>query len=262
MCPLFRFRAWAVFLVLAVLTFVLTSFVGAPPFSLSSAVALPTHVFFTAGANLRRVVTEVTDRRDFRAEMEALRERVAELEGEKRQLELELASLTQIREVRLSQSPGVVTTAPVVGADSSPLLSRLVLGKGRAAGVAKDMPVTVPEGLVGVVTGVAEGSAGVRTLLDPESRVGVSVRGRGGQGVAAGEPGGVLRVTGYSEDQPVEVGDVVETSARGGLFPRGIEVGRVTQVLPKVAAGSRLEFLVKPSVNIPNLLEVALIEPR
>ncbi len=258
---MFRFRAWYVFLALALLTFVLVSFVGAPPFSLSSAVALPTRLFFTAGANVRRAVVNATDRRDFQTELSALEKRVAELEGEKRRLELELQTLTQIREVRLSQSPGVVTTAPVVGADLSPLSSRLTLGKGRAEGVAKDMPVTVPEGLVGVVVGVTEGSAGVRTLLDPESRVGVSVRGRGGQGVAAGEPGGVLRVTNYSEDEPVEVGDVVETSARGGLFPRGIPVGRVTQILPQ-SGGARLEFLVEPSVNIPNLLEVALIEPR
>ena len=255
-----RFRAGYVFLALAGLTFVLVSFVGAPPFALSSAVALPTRLFFTAGANLRQAVVSVTDRRDFGAEVSALEKRVAELEGEKRRLELELETLTQIREVRLSQSPGVVTTAPVVGADLSPLISHLTLGKGRAGGVAKDMPVTVPAGLVGVVVGVTERSAGVRTLLDPESRVGVSVRGRGGQGVAAGEPGGVLRVKAYSENEPVEVGDVVETSARGGLFPRGIPVGRVARIEPK--SGARLEFLVEPAVDIPNLLEVALIEPR
>ena len=165
--------------------------------------------------------------------------------------------------MRLSQSPGVVTTAPVVGADSSPLLSRLVLGKGRAAGVAKDMPVTVPQGLVGVVTGVTEGTAGVRTLLDPESRVGVSVRGRGGQGVAAGEPGGVLRVTSYSEDQPRRGGRRGrDERPRRTLPARHRGRAGLRKCCPRGRGNSKLEFLIKPSVNVSNLLEVALIEPR
>jgi len=123
------------------------------------------------------------------------------------------------------------------------------------------MPVTVADGLVGVVTAVSERAARVRTILDPLSSVGVSVRGRGGQGIAVGEAGGVVRVSDYAEDAPVAVGDVVETSSRGGLFPRGITVGRVVRLLPGDANALRREFLVKPSAAVDNLLEVALIRP-
>ena len=123
------------------------------------------------------------------------------------------------------------------------------------------MPVTVASGLVGVVTNVSERTAWVRTILDPLLSVGVSVRGRGGQGIAVGEAGGVVRVSGYTEEAPVRVGDTVETSSRGGLFPRGITVGHVVRVLPKDANALRREFLVRPSAALDNLLEVALIRP-
>ena len=152
-------------------------------------------------------------------------------------------------------------SAPVVSVGSSAVEGALELGVGRAAGVVSDMPVTVADGLVGVVTTVSDRTSWVRTLVDPASRVGVTVRGRGGQGIGVGEAGGVVRVTEYAEEEAVRVGDVVETSSRGGLFPRGITVGRVVEVLPQDPNALRREFLVEPSVNVDGLLEVALIRP-
>lgn len=255
-------KAWYIFLALSLLTFALTAFVGRAPFALSSAVALPHNLFFEAASNLRETFVSMAKRRDFQAQVARLEERVNELQAENRQLELELERFSQALQVIESQSPGVVMTASVVGVDSSPLISRITLGAGSADGVTENMPVTIPEGLVGLVTAVSEHKASVRAITDPESRVGVTVRGRGGQGIALGELGGRVRVADYYEDGPIEVGDVVETSSRGGLFPTGILVGTVIEVLPKDPNSLRIEFLVQPAVEIPSLLEVALIEPR
>jgi len=254
-------KAWYTFLALGLLSFVLLAFVGTPPTSLSSAVALPHRLLYAASTNLRGFLEGAADRRDLRAEVARLEARVAALEGRNRQLELSAARLRETLALREAQSPGVMMTAPVVSVDPSPLVGTLELGLGRADGVTVDMPVTVPAGLVGIVTGVAERSARVRTLTDSTSRVGVTVRGRGGQGIAVGEAGGLVRVTGYVEDAPIEVGDTVETSSRGGLFPRGITVGRVIRVFPKGANELRLEFLVRPSAEVERVLEVALIRP-
>lgn len=127
------------------------------------------------------------------------------------------------------------------------------------------MPVTVPNGLVGIVTDTTPNSALVRTIIDPESQVGVTVRdpngqARGGQGVAVGEVSGLLRVT-YSERDPVHVGDYVETSSRGGLFPRGILVGVIVRVEPRDPNSLQTTFMVQPAVDLTLLEEVSLIEP-
>ena len=85
---------------------------------------------------------------------------------------------------------------------------------------------------------------------------------KGGQGVAVGEIGGRVRVVRFVEDEPVAVGDVVETSSYGGLFPRGVRVGVVDEVLPPDPNDLRRTFLARPAADLSTLLEVALIAPQ
>ncbi len=261
-----RLKTWYLLLALGLLTLLLLSFAGRPPAALSSAVALPHRLVYTVSVNLRGFLASGRDRRDLRAEVSHLEGELDSARAQLRQLGLQNTRYAEMLHLRATQSPGVVmsvpvVSVPVVSAGVSAVGGTLELGVGRAAGVTPDMPVTVADGLVGVVTTVSDNTAWVRTLVDPASSVGVTVRGRGGQGIAVGEAGGVVRIGDYAEEEPVRVGDVVETSSRGGLFPRGIVVGRVVEVMPKDPNALRREFLVEPSVNVDGLLEVALIRP-
>src|SRR5690606_27096051 len=226
----------------------MTAFVGRVPAELTAAVALPHDMLKRAGTNLRLTIENLTDRRDVRAEVEDRATTGAELEQEQRFLELEVQRLEQVLEVRRMQSPGVVATAPVIGGGVGPDVSRLIIGIGTTSGVQVGMPVTVPQGLVGIVTDVTANSAIVRTVVDPQSRVGVSVRDKGGQGVIVGDVADMLRVTRFIQSQEVQVGDEVETSSYGGLFPIGVLVGVVQEVLPPDPNDLRRSFLVRPSV--------------
>jgi len=255
-------RAWYVLLALGLLTFAFTAFVGRVPADLSAAVALPHNLLYRTGTNVRITLQDMLDRRNLLVEVGDLRQRVATLEQDNRDLELRVQRLREVLAVRQEQSPGVVTTAPVIGGSPGPALARLTLGKGTRSGVLADMPVTIPSGLVGIVTDVAGGTAVVRTVVDPQSRVGVTVRGKGGQGIAIGEVGGGIRVTRFILDQPVEVGDQVETSSYGGLFPNGVLVGVVEEVLPPDPNELRRSFLVRPAVDLSTLREVVLLAPQ
>lgn len=256
------FRAWYVFLALGLLTFVATAFVGRAPATLSAAIALPHQLPYRAGVTLRETLAAMVERRALRRENAELRDALDASRARVRALELETARLREILAIREDQSPGVVATAQVVGGSSGLTVERLTLGAGARDGVVERMPVTVPAGLVGIVTEVTGGRSVVRTVLDPESRVGVTVRGKGGQGVAVGEIGGRVRVVRFVESDPVAAGDVVETSSYGGLFPRGVRVGVVTEVLPPDPNDLRRAFLVEPSADLSTLLEVALIAPQ
>lgn len=249
------------FVGLGLLTFILTSFVGPAPLALSSAVALPNDLFFQAGSNVHRTMAQVLDRHDLYAQVAQLKRQLAKSSDENRRLELKLEHYQQALSIHQAQTPGVVASAPVIGLASSSLLNSLELGIGSAEGARINMPVTVPGGLVGIVTAVTSRSASVRLVTDPQSRVGVTVRGRGGEGVAEGAPGGLIRVEGYYQKDSIEIGDEVETSSRGGLFPHGISVGKVMQVFPQAPNSLRMTFLVAPAVDIPDLQEVALIAP-
>jgi rod shape-determining protein MreC len=256
------FRAWYVFVALGMLTFVFTAFVGSVPANVSSAVALPHDVLHVAGRNLRAAGEGLLDRRALRSEVATLHAAVAQEREAARQLELRVHELETLLDARRRQSPAAAIIAPVVGRSSGAAADTLTLAVGRRDGVVRGMPVTVPEGLVGIVVEVGELRTVVRTLLDPQSRVGVSVRGAGGQGVAVGDLGGRVRVDRFITDESVEVGALVETSSFGGLFPRGLFVGVVEEVLPQDPNELRRSFRVLPAVDLATLTDVVLFTPQ
>lgn len=254
-------RAWYVFLALGLVTFTFTAFIGRVPYALTSAVAPPTQLFYRVGVSLRDAGESVLDRRDLRRENAVLETRLAEAETAKRRLEIDVERFQELLNVRETQSPGAALSAPVLEVSPSSLLRRVTLAKGSTSGVKANMPVTTAAGLVGIVTDVTARRASVRALTDPESAVGVTVRGRGGQGIAVGIPGGLVRVEDFKEDEPVAVGDIVETNSRGGLFPRGVTVGTVVEVPPKNRNDLRVQFTVRPAVDATLLTDVVLLEP-
>ncbi len=256
------FRAWYVFVGLSLLSFVFTAFVGSVPAEVSSAVALPHDLIGSAGRNLRTTLVSLFDRAELRADNATLRDALADSEASVRQLELRVQELEALLEVRRNQSPGAVLVAPVVGWSRSPAIDTLTIGAGRRDGVVRGMPVSAPAGLVGIVVEVAETRSVVRTLLDPRSRVGVAVRDKGGQGVAVGEVGDLVRVDRFIPASSLEEGDVVETTSYGGLFPRGITVGVIREVLPQDPNELRRSFLVQPAVDFPALTDVVIFTPQ
>jgi len=255
-------RAWFTFLGLGLLTVVVSGLLAEPPAALTASVALPHNLLHRSGTNLRAALATLADRQDLRRELAAAGRTIQELERENRDLNLAVAQLTEVLQIQADQSPGVALTSPVTGLSSSTLLSRLTLGKGSRDGVLGNMVVTVPQGLVGMVEDVTETQAVVRTVVDPQSRIGITVRGRGGQGVAMGLPGGNIQVTDFMEAEPVRVGDLVETSSIGGMYPRGVLVGTVVEVPERDPNALRRTFRVEPAVDLALLLEVALISPQ
>lgn len=199
------------------------------------------------GQNLRAGLSALLERRDLYQEVRGLRDRVSALEMENRQLRLEVERLSRALEVRKAQAPGVVAVAPVVGEDLSGLYRRLLLGLGEQDGLRPGMPVTAPEGLVGLVVEVEARRALVRTLLDPESQVGVRPEKAPGRGIARGAPPDHL----VAEFPTVKVapGDLLLTGTPLGLFPDGIPVGRVERV-ERVQGGLKQRAWVRPLVQL------------
>jgi rod shape-determining protein MreC len=255
-------RAWYVFLGLGFLTFLFTAFTGQVPYLLSSVIALPNQLFFNLATNIRETAKSMVDRRNVHEENQALQQRIDTLLAEQRALEIEFERLEQLLKVRETQSPAAVLTAPVIATSSSPILRQLTIGRGSNHGVTRNMPVTVPAGLVGLVTDVNSSSSSVRTLTEPQSKIGISVRDKGGQGIAVGEIGGKVRVINFIEDEVVEIGDMVETNSRGGLFPRGLLIGTVIEPPVRNPNDLRIEFIVEPAVDVMTLQEVTLIETQ
>ena len=208
--------------------------------------------------NLRAAGRYLFDRRDLRTENAMLREEVAWLKEGNLELKVEVERLRRALEVHESQAPNVVAVAPVISEDTSGLYRRLILGMGDADGLSVGMPVTSAHGLVGVIIETTAHRAVVRTIVDPESRVGVRPADAPGRGIAYGEPPASLRVELPVETQ-IAIGDVLVTGSLRGLFPEGIPVARVTAILPRSPGALRKVVRAEPLVKFGLLEEVVVL---
>lgn len=169
-----------------------------------------------------------------RKQNEALRQRIAELEGtaatnaDAAQQLQELAKLQQLTLV--SDVPTVtasVSSGPIANFDQT-----LTLDKGAGAGIKVGMPVVDGAGLVGRVSSVTGSSSVISLLTDPKSRLGVRLTTLEQIGEAKGTGfGNPLRVdSGIAPKIDVPVGEIVTTSGlQRSIYPRGIPVGTVSK---------------------------------
>jgi len=120
--------------------------------------------------------------------------------------------------------------ADVVNADLG--RQRLVIDKGDHAGLYRSQPVIDATGLVGQVVRLGPWSAEVLLITDPEHAVPVEVLRNGIQTIAVGSgEEAELRLPFLPATADVKAGDVVVTSGLGGVFPAGLPVGTVLEVV-------------------------------
>jgi len=150
--------------------------------------------------------------------------------------------------------------ARVIGVKLGPTgLQLLTVDRGSDQGVARMMPVVVADGVVGRVHAVTGSTADVLVLSDRNSSIGVRVeRTRARANVRGlGKPDSCRLDYALRAEDMIE-GDLLVTSGTDGVFPRGVPVGRVTQ-LHRSAHGLFLDARVKPAVDVTHVEEVMVV---
>jgi len=151
--------------------------------------------------------------------------------------------------------------ASVIGVGVAPGLARTIrVGRGQGAGVRVNQPAVTPLGAVGAVVAVGAGWSDVLLLADPNaataaqvvrSRARVTVRGTGALDEATLE--NALRT-----DDVIE-GDLLVTSGTGGVFPKGIPIGRVSGI-ERGTHGLFQRARVIPVVDLGRLDELMILK--
>lgn len=150
-------------------------------------------------------------------------------------------------------------TARVIAIQPSAYFHTLILGSGRSQGVQPRMVAVTDKGLVGLVYLVTQHTAHVLLITDPNASVGGRIQRTDSRvvGVCQGRGENEILLTFLPKDADVRVGDVVITSGLGGVFPAGIPIGAVEEVIEQRQSGMR-EARVKPFVEAARVEEVLL----
>ena len=148
--------------------------------------------------------------------------------------------------------------AQLVAFDPSGWFQTILIDKGRNDGVVLDMAVVSAEGLVGRVIGVGKHHAKVLLILDGNSAVDAYIQRSRARGVLVGLGRELCILKYVQRNEDVQVGDKVISSGMGGVFPKGLLVGTVQEVV-RGSSGLFQRVEVEPSVNFSRLEEVMIV---
>lgn len=148
--------------------------------------------------------------------------------------------------------------AQVIGRSPDPWFSILEVNQGSRAGVRRDMPVMVKEGLVGRVVEVSKYSSKVMLITDALSSV-AAVDGRSRDfGVVKGGASNKLHMKYVDAGGDIKVGDIILTSNISTISPPGIPIGEVGRASKK-EHDLFYHIEIKPAVGFRKIEEIFII---
>ena len=207
--------------------------------------------------------TFFADMDTLKAENEELKARNSELEQSLRELEIIKAENETLKEyVNLKDKYQDYNAIPadVINRDISNYSSTIIINVGSDDGIKEEMTVIADSGLVGHVVSVTNNTAKVQTIVDTASAVTATISTTEDTIVVQGtlEDKKVLRATFIPTDAVVLQGDSVETSGIGGIYPKGIHIGTIREVINTNNITDRYA-MVETAVNFDKLNTVLVI---
>ncbi len=148
--------------------------------------------------------------------------------------------------------------AELVAFDPSGWFQTILIDKGSSDGVAQDMAVVSADGLMGRVIGVSSHHAKVLLILDANSAVDALIQGSRVRGVLVGLGRDLCLLKYVQRNEDVQAGDQVISSGMGGVFPKGLLLGTVQEVV-RGNSGLFQRVEVEPAANFSRLEEVMVV---
>ncbi len=172
----------------------------------------------------------VEENEDLKTEIDRLQSELADADAAKSENE----RLREYLDIKKTYPDFEMLDALIVGREGDNTTMFFTLDRGQGDGVDVGMPVIVTGGVVGSVCEVGRDWCRVRVLIEASANAGVYIERSGEIGVVSGDITLSLknqcRLNYLSENADVEIGDLVYTSGQGSVYPRGLLIGRVSEV--------------------------------
>ena len=201
------------------------------------------------------------DWKNVRAENRRLRDENQHLRVESLQVSETATENQRLRRLLGLQErlPLATLSAEIIAREWGGWVRSLTVNRGRGDKITRLTAVISPEGLIGRVIEVRSGASIIQVLTDPASTVGAHVVRTRTAGLVEGDPRGTMRLKYMArEGGGIQVGDLVVTSGAGGVFPRGIPMGRVRAIDDRGSALFHYAVLA-PVVDFARVDEVLLL---
>ena len=170
-----------------------------------------------------------------KSENESLKQKNSELEQQMREFEIMKNENEQLKqELNLAEKYGEYTTVPgmIISRDISNYSKILVINIGSDNGIKEKMTVIADEGLVGYIVSTTAKTAKIQTIVDSASATSCLASSTRDTMICKGtiENKSILSASNIATDARIIQGDSVETSGLGGIYLKGIHVGKIKKV--------------------------------
>lgn len=188
-----------------------------------------THSFFEG---MRRIWDRYINLVNVQNENEQLRRTIALLEREKERLkEKEILAIRLQELLEFKDHTKIVTTAAaVIGRLPSQWFDTIMINKGKSDGIAVDMGVIAPQGVVGKIIHTGSHYSQVLLATDRNSAISATIQQTRERGIVQGDDAGSARLKYLPHDSKVALGDLLITSGMEGSFSKGLKIGRIKEV--------------------------------
>ena len=198
-----------------------------------------------------------------KSENEKLKKENSELEQALRELEIIESENSTLREyLKLTEQYKGYETVPayIISKDISNYSSIFVINVGAKSGIEKNMTVIASEGLVGHVISVTDNTAKVQTLTDASNVVSGTLENSKDTVVCRGTlNGNILKANYISTDTELTKDEKLYTSGMGGIYPKGIYIGKIKEIKQTKNITDRT-FLLETAVNFEELETILVIK--
>jgi rod shape-determining protein MreC len=255
-----RYNYWFLFLLLEVISFVLlfqfNSYQGSVWFTSANVVS----------GKVYETSSEVESFFALSQVNEQLTQRNVLLEQQVKALQEKLTSVTQdssyLRNNQYQYLAGYKYIPAKVVSNSVDKYNNLItLDKGSADGVKKDMGVACGNGIVGIVFMTSEHYSIVIPVLNSQSNISCTIKGRGYFGYLHWKGGDASMA--YVDDVPrharFKLYDTIVTSGYSSVFPPGMLVGKILHVYNS-SDGLSYRLKIKLSTDFASLRDVCVID--
>jgi len=151
-----------------------------------------------------------------------------------------------------------VLAAQVIGRDPTGWFKSVIIDKGKNSGLKVNMPVVNARGVVGRLVSVSPNYAKLLLIIDQNSAVDCIIQRSRDEGIVKGLTAKLCKLDYVVKTSDVLVGDKVVTSGLDRVYPKGLPVGEVVEVVD-IPGELFKDIKVQPMVDFSKLEELLVI---
>ena len=178
------------------------------------------------------------------------------LENQRLRVQAEQGRRLQVLFDLRQQLPLPTVAAQVLSAGSSETARIVMIDKGTDDGLKPDLPVLVPDGVVGKILHVFSNTAQVLLITDPYSGVASLLEDSRVHGILKGQNKPECSMDYVPNGEEVKGGKIVYPSGEDQIFPKGLPLGVVLEARP---GPEFQQITVRPLAQLNRLEEVLVI---